>query len=67
MILSNKEPDGTPEDLVIWMVKKAIRDAKGGNGHSQDARSFLKDGEWARLLDVSPETVDRVLAMIEPS
>ena len=64
MIPWNKEPDGTPEDMVIWMVKKAIRDANEGNGHSQSAKDFLQDGEWARLLDVSPETVERVLAMI---
>lgn len=53
-------PDGTPEDMLIGMVRQAVLDAQKGNGHSESARAFLSNDTWARLLNVSPETINRI-------
>ena len=53
-------PSGELEDLYIKIVAQAYKDAVENNGHSDTARAFLMDDEWVAVLNISPETVERI-------
>lgn len=53
-------PSGELEDLYIKIVAQAYKDAVENNGHSDTARAFLMDDEWAAILDISLETIKRI-------
>jgi len=53
-------PSGDLVDLYISIVAQAYKDAVENNGHSATARDFLMDDKWVAILNVSPETVERI-------
>ena len=48
--------------LVVAMVLRAIQDVCTDNAFADDARDFLNSDGWAILLNVGPDTVERIRA-----
>ena len=47
--------------LWLWMIRRAIKDAEAGNGHSQEAREWLLDHDgWHEIANLNLGVVDAI-------